>query len=245
MKNPAAALHPLVTPAPPAPSAQVWQLRGRYPNRGYPKIFNDPTVGAEAKKLFEEAQAVLKVRGAAGRQRVWLCVLVCGGSSLMYTVACKAHGPYHSVHHWCAAASCSSPARSSRPPPPLPLPPSLQDFIDNKRVRLSAVVGLYPANAVGDDIELYADDASRAGPALAKLCGLRQQVRGSRGGLVLNCLMVCCLLMSGEGEFIFGYYCVWAAAASSKTSQSLPCSACLQARVHTNNTVHTSLVCAG
>lgn len=34
----------------------MWQLRGRYPNRGYPKIFNDATVGVEAKKLFEEAQ---------------------------------------------------------------------------------------------------------------------------------------------------------------------------------------------
>lgn len=26
------------------PFFQVWQLRGRYPNRGYPKIFNDATV---------------------------------------------------------------------------------------------------------------------------------------------------------------------------------------------------------
>ena len=33
------------------PFFQVWQLRGRYPNRGFPKIFNDETVGAEAKKL--------------------------------------------------------------------------------------------------------------------------------------------------------------------------------------------------
>jgi 5-methyltetrahydrofolate--homocysteine methyltransferase len=41
--------------------SQVWQLRGRYPNRGYPKIFNDQTVGAEAKKLFDDAQAMLKV----------------------------------------------------------------------------------------------------------------------------------------------------------------------------------------
>ena len=40
---------------------QVWQLRGRYPNRGYPKIFKDENVGAEAKKLFDEAQAMLKV----------------------------------------------------------------------------------------------------------------------------------------------------------------------------------------
>ena len=41
----------------------MWQLRGRYPNRGDPKIFNDEAVGTEAKKLFEEAQAMLKVRG--------------------------------------------------------------------------------------------------------------------------------------------------------------------------------------
>lgn len=26
------------------PFFQVWQLRGRYPNRGYPKIFNDSSV---------------------------------------------------------------------------------------------------------------------------------------------------------------------------------------------------------
>jgi cobalamin-dependent methionine synthase I len=66
----------------------VWQLRGRYPNRGYPKIFNDATVGSEAKKLFEEAQTMLK------------------------------------------------------------------DFVANKRVRLNGIVGFYPANSVGDDIEV-------------------------------------------------------------------------------------------
>jgi 5-methyltetrahydrofolate--homocysteine methyltransferase len=35
-------------------------LRGRYPNRGYPKIFDDKTVGSEAKKLFGDAQAMMK-----------------------------------------------------------------------------------------------------------------------------------------------------------------------------------------
>lgn len=39
---------------------QTWELRGRYPNRGYPKIFNDEHVGEEAKKLFADAQAMLK-----------------------------------------------------------------------------------------------------------------------------------------------------------------------------------------
>merc|ERR1711871_1338995 len=38
------------------PFFQTWELRGRYPNRGYPKIFNDEKVGAEAKKLFDDAQ---------------------------------------------------------------------------------------------------------------------------------------------------------------------------------------------
>ena len=27
------------------PFFDVWQLRGKYPNRGYPKIFNDESVG--------------------------------------------------------------------------------------------------------------------------------------------------------------------------------------------------------
>jgi len=37
------------------PFFAVWQLRGKYPNRSYPKIFNDPTVGNEARKVFDEA----------------------------------------------------------------------------------------------------------------------------------------------------------------------------------------------
>jgi len=42
------------------PFFQTWELRGRYPNRGYPKIFDDEAVGGEAKKLFNDAQALLK-----------------------------------------------------------------------------------------------------------------------------------------------------------------------------------------
>merc|ERR1719261_2112054 len=42
------------------PFFQTWELRGRYPNRGYPKIFKDETVGSEAKKLFDDAEAMLK-----------------------------------------------------------------------------------------------------------------------------------------------------------------------------------------
>jgi len=42
------------------PFFQVWQLRGKYPNRGYPKIFNDATVGAQAKSTFDDAQRMLQ-----------------------------------------------------------------------------------------------------------------------------------------------------------------------------------------
>merc|ERR1719277_2201001 len=42
------------------PFFQTWELRGRYPNRAYPKIFKDEKVGQEAKKLFDDAQKMLK-----------------------------------------------------------------------------------------------------------------------------------------------------------------------------------------
>uniref|UniRef100_A0A2I3MNY3 Methionine synthase n=1 Tax=Papio anubis TaxID=9555 RepID=A0A2I3MNY3_PAPAN len=41
------------------PFFDVWQLRGKYPNRGFPKIFNDKTVGEEAKKVYDDARNML------------------------------------------------------------------------------------------------------------------------------------------------------------------------------------------
>ena len=41
------------------PFFQTWELRGRYPNRGYPKIFDDEHVGKEAKDLFNNAKEML------------------------------------------------------------------------------------------------------------------------------------------------------------------------------------------
>lgn len=42
------------------PFFDVWQLRGKYPNRGYPRIFDDPDVGSEAMKVFNDATTTLK-----------------------------------------------------------------------------------------------------------------------------------------------------------------------------------------
>ncbi|CAN0051218.1 unnamed protein product, partial [Discosporangium mesarthrocarpum] len=83
------------------PFFQTWELRGRYPNRGYPKIFKDANVGEEARKLFDDAQAMLK------------------------------------------------------------------DIVREKRLQLTGIVGLYPANRVGEDVEVS--------EPLARFCMLRQQ----------------------------------------------------------------------
>ena len=85
------------------PFFQTWELNGRYP-----KILDDNVVGAEAKKLFADAQAMLK------------------------------------------------------------------RLIEGRWVEAQAVIGFWPVNAVGDDIEVYADDA-RAKP-IAMLHTLRQQM---------------------------------------------------------------------
>jgi 5-methyltetrahydrofolate--homocysteine methyltransferase len=38
----------------------VWGIRGKYPNRSFPKIFNDETIGEEARKLYDDANEMLK-----------------------------------------------------------------------------------------------------------------------------------------------------------------------------------------
>jgi 5-methyltetrahydrofolate--homocysteine methyltransferase len=89
------------------PFFATWQLKGKYPNRGYPKIFNDKEVGPEAKKLFEEAQKMLK------------------------TIVAK------------------------------------------KQLKAKGIIAFYPANSVGEDVEVYADE-DRA-TKIATYYGLRQQ----------------------------------------------------------------------
>jgi 5-methyltetrahydrofolate--homocysteine methyltransferase len=90
------------------PFFQVYQLRGKYPNRDYPAIFKDERVGPEAKKLFEEAKEML----------AWI--------------------------------------------------------VKEKVLKASGVVGIWPANSNGEDIEVYTDE-SRTQVA-GTYYGLRQQL---------------------------------------------------------------------
>ncbi len=85
------------------PFFQTWELAGRYP-----QILSDNKVGVEAKKLFDDAQALLK------------------------------------------------------------------RIVAEKWVTANGVIGFWPANTAGDDIEVFADD--KRGSKLATLYTLRQQI---------------------------------------------------------------------
>ncbi|MFD0763447.1 methionine synthase [Mucilaginibacter lutimaris] len=90
------------------PFFHTWELRG-----SYPKIFADKFVGDEAKKLFDDAQALMK------------------------------------------------------------------RIVDQKLLRASGVIGFWPANSVGDDIELYTDESRQH--LLTRIHTLRQQNEKVKG----------------------------------------------------------------
>ena len=90
------------------PFFHSWELKG-----SYPKIFNDAEKGEEAKKLFADAQAMLK------------------------------------------------------------------QIIEEKWLDARGIIGLYPANAVGDDIEVYKDESRTE--VISTFHNLRQQQEKAKG----------------------------------------------------------------
>ena len=141
------------------PFFQVWQLRGRYPNRNYPKIFNDQAVGAEAKKLFDDAQQMLKVRALPSRQHQRLTTDHLEDSS--YHQIC-ASSQWTWSHAYCSSRHASK-----------TLGCDLQEVVDGKLLQLKGIVGIYPANSAGDDVEVYADEGRQR--VQCRFFGLRQQ----------------------------------------------------------------------
>ncbi len=91
-----------------SPFFHTWELRGRYPN-----IFDDVTVGTVAKKLFDDAQLLLK------------------------------------------------------------------EVISKKLLTARGVIGLFPANSTGDDIEIYIDESRKK--VLTVFRTLRQQSKKPAG----------------------------------------------------------------
>lgn len=63
----------------------------------------------------------------------------------------------------CSAQYCSCVAQTSKHnavhvPHPQALLFYLQDIVKDKKLTMRGIVGIYAANAVGDDIEVYTDD---------------------------------------------------------------------------------------
>ncbi|MDB5130413.1 MAG: methionine synthase [Mucilaginibacter sp.] len=90
------------------PFFHTWELRG-----SYPKIFDDKYVGVEAKKLYDDAQELLK------------------------------------------------------------------QIVNEKLLQANGVIGFWPANSVGDDIEIYTDDSRKT--LLTRIHTLRQQSEKVKG----------------------------------------------------------------
>jgi 5-methyltetrahydrofolate--homocysteine methyltransferase len=90
------------------PFFHTWELRG-----SFPKIFNDKYVGIEAKKLYDDAQVLLK------------------------------------------------------------------QIVEKKLLQANGVIGFWPANSVGDDIEVYTDETRRT--ILTTIHTLRQQAEKVKG----------------------------------------------------------------
>ena len=81
----------------------------------------------------------------------------------------------------------------------------LRQIISNKWLRASAVVGIFPANAKGDDIEVYKDD--RRKEVLTRFHFLRKQGKQPAGKFNESLADYVAPIESGVNDFIGGFAC--------------------------------------
>lgn len=114
------------------PFFSSWQLKGKYPD-----IFDDKIVGVEAKKLFDDAQEMLK------------------------------------------------------------------KIIDGKWLTANGVVGVFPANTVGDDIHVFANEGDTE--PMEVLCNLRQQQQKAPGLPNYSLCDFIAPIETGKRDYIGGF----------------------------------------
>jgi 5-methyltetrahydrofolate--homocysteine methyltransferase len=132
-----------------SPFFHTWELRGRYP-----KIFDDPIVGEQAKALFEDAQKLL------------------------------------------------------------------QDIVNGRLFIAKGVYGFWPANSVGDDIELYTDESRTQ--VLTKFHMLRQQMDKPLGQFNHSLADFVAPKSSGRPDYI-GAFAVTAGHGADELSKQFEC----------------------
>jgi 5-methyltetrahydrofolate--homocysteine methyltransferase len=79
----------------------------------------------------------------------------------------------------------------------------LQKMIDEKWLQANAVIGFFPANSVGDDIEVYADEHRRK--VIARFCMLRQQTKKQAGKPNLSLADFVAPKSSGVIDYLGGF----------------------------------------
>lgn len=160
------------------PFFDVWQLRGKYPNRGYPKIFKDKTVGKGKCSLCTVNDFIERLLNNKKKRfslkvfcflkkcfhaNVRLCISVYACMSVCMRVGEHARRVFDEAQRL------------------------LNRLIDSKGLQGRGIVGFWRAQSHGDDILVYTDDAT---PTLsnhtATFYGLRQQVTLRSGGLVMQ-----------------------------------------------------------
>ncbi len=79
----------------------------------------------------------------------------------------------------------------------------LQNIITEKWLSANAVIGFFPANSVGDDIEIYADESRRK--VIARFCMLRQQTKKQTGKANYCLADFVAPKSSGKADYIGGF----------------------------------------
>ncbi|XP_067942603.1 methionine synthase-like [Watersipora subatra] len=123
------------------PFFDVWQLRGKYPNRGFPKIFQDATVGDQARAVFDDAQLLLKEIKAANSLRGVGCIAFYRAQSNMddinlYDDIGKKVGTLHGLRQQMV--------RSDQP-----YYPCLSDFIAPETSGVTDYIGMFSVAILG------------------------------------------------------------------------------------------------
>ena len=82
------------------PFFDMWQLRGKYPNKNFPNIFKDKDIGEEAQKVYNDAQNMLKdiVRKKLLKARAAVGIFACSSHQDDIVIYSEEGGAVGKIH---------------------------------------------------------------------------------------------------------------------------------------------------